>query len=260
MTDRIILKAPDKAEKVSDNIINQIRRLIASGELKPGDKIGSEKELISQVGVSKASLREALRVLEVMGVIEIRKGLAGGVFAADVDMKTTLISIMNFVNFEAAPIKDITMIRYILEPVIVQIVIPLITEKDIVNMEEMIEYESDPLLAGSIKGVGFHRYLARITHNPILILITDFIDNLLSDIKIKVNLGDDFYQKVRAFHEQTLQALRDHDVNGAIQGMIADVLFVGDRIATLLDSPKFDPALLQGIPFDRYSDRSADVR
>ena len=60
-----------KTEKISDFIIAQIRDLIFSGELKPGDRLGSEKELIPRFGVSKATLREALRVLEAMGLVEI---------------------------------------------------------------------------------------------------------------------------------------------------------------------------------------------
>jgi GntR family transcriptional repressor for pyruvate dehydrogenase complex len=248
MKEGIIFKAPDRIEKVSDNIINQIRGLVASGELKPADKIGSEKELLAQFGVSKASLREALRVLEVMGIIEIRKGLSGGVYVADVDMKTTLTGIMNFINFEAVSIKDITLMRYILEPMIVRVIAPLISEADIQHLEEMNRLESGSSLkeasATSIKSIGFHRCLARITHNPILILVSDFIDNLLTDLKVQVNLDDDFYRKVRSFHQQVLDALSNHDVAQAIQILITDILFVDEMIANSLKSERFDPACL----------------
>ncbi|NNK95454.1 MAG: FadR family transcriptional regulator, partial [Desulfobacterales bacterium] len=59
-----------KNEKITDVIISQVRDAILSGQLKPGDRLASEKELVNQFGVSKATLREALRALEVMGLVE----------------------------------------------------------------------------------------------------------------------------------------------------------------------------------------------
>ena len=249
MKEGMILKAPDRMGRVSDNIISQIRSLVSSGVLAPGDKIGSEKELLGQLGVSKASLREALRVLEVMGMIEIRKGLSGGVFVADVDMKTTLTGIMNFINFEAVSSKDITLMRYILEPMIVRVIAPLVSEPDMANLEAMIRREfgspHGDSSATAIKGIGFHRSLARITHNPILIMIADFIDNLLSDLKAKVELGDDFYRKVTSYHQQAVLALRRRDIDEVVRILISDILFVDRTMATCLRSEPFDPAGIQ---------------
>jgi len=256
MNNKILLRSQDRAEKVSDSIINQIRDLIISGELKPGDRIGSEKELIAQLGVSKASLREALRVLEVMRFIEIRKGLSGGVFVAEVDMKATLLGLMGFLRFESVSVKDITLMRYILEPVIVRIVTPLITDKDIEVLEEIIQSESSPAMADpSIRGIGFHRRLARLTRNPILILFMDFVDNLVMDIKMKVNFGDDFYQKVKAHHYRTISFMRRKDAVGAAKEIVADILFVGDRMAAFLKVPAFDPASIGKI----HDDFSVDL-
>ncbi len=74
---------PLQTEKASENIITQIRDAILSGKIKPGDRLASEKELLNQFSVSKATMREALRVLESMGLIEIKKGLDAGVFIAE---------------------------------------------------------------------------------------------------------------------------------------------------------------------------------
>ncbi len=190
-------------------------------------------------------MREALRVLEAMRVVEIRKGISGGVFVADVDMKTTLLSIMNFIRFEAVSIKDITLMRFILEPSIIRIVSSLITEEDLKSLKTTIEseYRSIPP-SDLVKGIGFHRHLARLTHNPILIVIMDFIDSLISDLKIRIDLGSEFYQHVRGFHEQVLHCLENKDVLGAIKGITADILFVGDFMARKQNTQPFDPAVL----------------
>jgi len=142
---------------------------------------------MSEFGVSKATLREALRVLEGMGLVEIRKGIAGGVFIAEVDMKTTIHGIINFLHFREVSVKDITMIRYLLEPPVAQIAASRIQPEDIVKLESMIV--EPPAVPQTIvsREIGFHRYLARMTGNPILILVMDFIDNILNDVKFRLD-------------------------------------------------------------------------
>jgi DNA-binding FadR family transcriptional regulator len=73
-----------KSNKISGHIIEQIREAIFKGQLKPGDKLPPERELMKNFKVSKATLREALRSLEVLGFLEIRKGVSGGAFVTEV--------------------------------------------------------------------------------------------------------------------------------------------------------------------------------
>ena len=241
-----MFETASRTHKISDQIIEQIRNAILSGHFKPGDKVASEKELISEFGVSKATLREALRVLEGMGLVEIRKGIAGGVFIAEVDMKTTIHGIMNFLHFKTVSIKDITMIRYLLEPPVAQIAASRIQPEDIVKLESMIT--EDPAAPHTIvsKEIGFHRYLARMTENPILILMMDFIDNILDDIKSKLNLGVEFYHKVAKAHRAILECLKQKDEVGVRREIINDLLEVGNHLAKVSGTQPFDPSMLLG--------------
>ena len=68
------LFAPIKASKISDKVYQQIVSLISNGQLKPGDKIPSERELSSELGISRQSIREALNRARVVGLIEVRQG------------------------------------------------------------------------------------------------------------------------------------------------------------------------------------------
>lgn len=228
--------------KISDDIIQQIREIFISGQLRPGDKLGSEKELMESFGVSKATLREALRVLEAMGIIEIRKGLMGGVFAAQVDMKTTINSIQGFLKFESVSIYDITMLRCMLEPCIVRIVISQLSDDHINNLQKIIRESraTDPTQE-KVKGISFHRYLARITQNPMLILIMDFIDNLLEDLKKKIGLDEDFYQAMDDYHYNITKQIIDKNVAEAQKILIRDILATGDVIAKTTGSPAYRP-------------------
>jgi len=241
-----LFQTANRTHKISDQIIEQIRNAILSGHFKPGDKVASEKELISEFGVSKATLREALRVLEGMGLVEIRKGIAGGVFIAEVDMKTTIHGIINFLHFKTVSIKDITMIRYLLEPPVAQIAASRIQPEDIVKLESMIT--EDPVVPHTIisREIGFHRYLARMTENPILILVMDFIDNILDDIKSKLNLGVEFYHKVAKAHRAILECLKQKDEVGVRREIINDLLEVGHHLAKASGTQPFDPSILMG--------------
>lgn len=73
MTDEELFR-PIQPTRVSDNAIDQILNLIAEGRLKPGDRLPSERELVRQLEVSRASVREALRALEAKGIIEVKPG------------------------------------------------------------------------------------------------------------------------------------------------------------------------------------------
>ena len=88
-----------KNRRISHIIVEQIRDAIFSGELKPGDRLPPEKDLAENFGVSKASLREAFRALEALGMLEIRQGMAGGAFVSEVDPETARNSFYNYILF-----------------------------------------------------------------------------------------------------------------------------------------------------------------
>jgi GntR family transcriptional repressor for pyruvate dehydrogenase complex len=190
-------------------------------------------------------------VLEGMGLVEIKKGIAGGVFIAEVDMKTTIHGIINFLHFKTVSIKDITMIRYLLEPPVAQIAASRIQPEDIVKLESMIvEHPAVPHTIVS-REIGFHRYLARMTENPILILVMDFIDNILDDVKFQLDPGAEFYNNVAKAHQAILECLKQKDGVGARKEIVNDLLEVGNHLAHLSGTQPFDPAMLldENLPF-----------
>lgn len=226
-------KFASKREKVSSYIVEQIRDSILSGLFKAGDRVASEKDLLAEFDVSKATLREALRVLEAMGLIELRKGVSGGIFIAEVDMKTTLNSITNFLHFRSVSQYDITMIRVIIEPVVAQIAATKATPEDIDNLKKIAENPRE-----SIK---FHRYLGRMTGNPLLILIMDFVHNILRDITVPLNLGDDFYDTIKIHHLKIIEALAEKAPKKAASAIVLDLLSIDKYKSRITNTPSFDP-------------------
>jgi GntR family transcriptional repressor for pyruvate dehydrogenase complex len=246
--EKFLFQAAKKTSKISDQIIDQIRDAILSGKLKPGDRLASEKELADQFSVSKATMREAMRVLEVLGLIEMRKGVSGGIFIAEVGMRTTIHSIINFLHFQPVSIKEITMLRYLIEPTVGRIAASKITEKDMQNLKEIVRENYSGAENEISKEIGFHRYLARMTENTLLILIADFVDNLLDSIKSKAKLGPDFYRDVRKAHQEILDCIIKRDGPGAAKAMTRDLLEVDRYLCRVMGSFPFDPAELDPCP------------
>lgn len=236
-----MFQTANKTDKVSDKIIDQIRDVILSGQLKPGDKLASERELLTQFGVSKGTLREALRVLEVMGLIEMRKGTSGGAFVAEVDMRTTIHNLITFLHLQKVSVKEITMLRYLIEPTVAQIAATRITEKDIFNLKKIIGRTITSGTHEVTKEIGFHRYLARMAGNTLLAVLVDFVDDLLRGLKTELNLGQDFYREVRKSHRLILECMIQKDPVASQVAMANDIIAVGKYMALATKTDPFDP-------------------
>jgi DNA-binding transcriptional regulator YhcF (GntR family) len=100
-----------RVNRISQNIVEQIRETIISGRLKPGDRLPSEKDLSVEFGVSKASLREALRALEALGMLEVKQGMGGGAFVTEVDLETARNNMFNYIFFQNPSIGEFTQLR-----------------------------------------------------------------------------------------------------------------------------------------------------
>ena len=217
-----------KSDKVSQHIIDQIRNAIFEGRLKPGDKLPSERELIIKFRVSKAPLREALRSLEVLGFLEIRKGVSGGAFVTEVDMTKARDSFTNFLLFKNLSLKDLSEVRLLLEPYIAEKATLAITKEDLSRLEKLIK-DSEHAIKNDIDfesrkdEIEFHRIIASITGNPILMFILDFVENLLIDTKEILKPGREFSNKVLRAHKRIYNALSERNVKKVREEMVRHI-------------------------------------
>ena len=230
-----------KQSKAPQQIIHQIRSSILEGTLKSNDKLASEIELMEKFGVSKSTLREALRALEYLGLIEIRKGVNGGAFVVEVDMEITKEHLTNFLHFKNISVNHLSEIRKILEPYAAHIAAEKMSEEDLGRLEDHIESCTKALLVGDSEAlrkyeIMFHRTIAHASQNPILILIIDFIENILDDVKKILKPGVDFSEKVIKSHKRIYKALSEKNSEMASREMLKDVSSVEKELAKL----KFD--------------------
>jgi len=241
-----------KPNKVSEHIIEQIRKAIFEGQLKPGDKLPSERELVENFKVSKATLREAIRSLEVLGFLEIRKGASGGSFVTEVDMEKARDCFTNFLHFKNLSLKDLSEVRLLLEPHIAEKAALGINEEDLKRLEELLR-ECDYVLRHDIpiesrkNEVEFHRIIASVTGNPILMFILDFVENLLIDTKEILQPSREFSQKVQKAHRRIYKALLQRNGKKARAEMVKHVREVEQDLVALQKERRIKELSLHGV-------------
>lgn len=226
---------------IAQQVIDQIRNVILKGELKPGDKLPPEAELVQKFRVSRQTLREALRALEYLGLIEMRKGITGGAFVAEVDMEVTLASLANFLYFKNVSIEHISEVRKAIEPHCARLAAERISEEGLQRLntalKESEELSSDvysPELTRS--EIRFHRIIANTTENPIMILLVDFVENLLQDVKDIIRPDKAFTKLVIDSHRRIYQAIEARDPERAYDEMFKDVAQVGESLFRMADA------------------------
>ncbi|HUL38012.1 MAG TPA: FCD domain-containing protein, partial [Thermodesulfobacteriota bacterium] len=178
--------------------------------------------------VSKATLREALRSLEVLGFLEIRKGVSGGAFVTEVDMTKARDSFTNFLLFKNLSLKDLSEVRLLLEPYIAEKATLSITKEDLQRLKELIN-DSEKAVKSNLGlesrkiEIEFHRIIASITGNPILMFILDFVENLLIDTKEILKPGKEFSSKVLRAHKRIYKALVQRNVEKVHEEMVRHI-------------------------------------
>ena len=224
---------PVQQKKVAVDIIRQVRDIILEGKLRPGDRLPPEKELVVKFGVSKHGVREALRALESMGFLSIRKGAGGGAVVLAVDMKTTRDSIFNFLHFRNVSVEDLSQVRKIFEPHLARLAAEQKSEGHLDRLKLVHERCQDALLRGEniyLHEFEFHRVLAEASGNPVLVLIQDFVNNVLENLKLDLRPGLEFLKQSLEAHERILQAVKAGDGDRAADEMRRHVCMVEDGL------------------------------
>lgn len=175
-----------KSRRVSDEVEDQIRRLLVSGELKPGDKLPSERDLAVDLGVGRNALREALRSLEMAGVVELRKGPKGGSFVTHGTTDLLTQGLRDLLTLHAVTIEQITEARMLFEQAVVQTACRKATPEDVDEMQAVLDAAKEAYAQKNFdvklrKLVEFHIVLGQSTHNPVLAFVTESIMRFMQE-------------------------------------------------------------------------------
>jgi DNA-binding FadR family transcriptional regulator len=205
----------DRAIKTSERIAAAIVSEIISLELKPGDRLPNEAAMVEQFRVGRGSLREALRILEVHGLISLRSGPGGGPEVIAVNPRDVARTFSLYLHLSRATIRELTEARLFLEPMIARMAAETREPEGMKRLQEALDYEAsvpkgDPryIFAGN----NFHYVLATMSGNAVIDLMATALKELYTSRVVGGGLVNDLDQeKLRGDHRKIGMAIIEGD-------------------------------------------------
>jgi GntR family transcriptional repressor for pyruvate dehydrogenase complex len=235
-----------RAQKRGDMVVEEIKRWIGERRLTPGDKLPKEAALQELFGVSKGTAREALKSLEVQGLVTVSTGPAGGATISEVPLERTFQLVQNYLFFRDLNVAQIYAIRRILEPELAAGAVAHLADADFEALEHSI-HTCAPVPADDAharaqrrEDLHFHDVLAGANPNALLRFMCELINHLL---RYLVTLGDQAahpaYQRLGdanvAAHRRLLEAARRRDAN-EVRRLMVDHIDEAGSLAAELDA------------------------
>ena len=239
---------PIRPKKLSEEIVDQIKDLISRGDLRPGQRIPSERELASFLGVSRPSVREAIMVLEAMGFLESRQG--GGTYVrslADVTMADPLANMVE--RRDPRMLHALTEVRIGLETWSAYLAAKRAEDSEIERLRELYAIMVEQAQSGGWDAeidAEFHLTITAATHNTLQVHVLDTIQSLFQTT-IMVALSE-FYTKegyiqlLLNHHRDIMEAIADHDPERARDRMMEHLTLVEEKLALFLQKERPDTA------------------
>ncbi|HET8848401.1 MAG TPA: FCD domain-containing protein [Marinobacter sp.] len=240
-TDRRITKRV----KRSDQIVDSVKRWVALNQIHPGDRLPNERELMEQFECSKGTVREALKSLEVQGLVSIKTGPNGGATLKQVPYAKASELLRTFLHFEQPSGPEIYALRSLIEPEIAALATPRLTDSDLQQLEALVtKCEAAPdtfeqRVEQRISELEFHVLLAQRCGNPMLGFIGRFVNDMIRDLVIykKSALPEqrEFSCANLHYHQALLTAFRDRDQDTA-RRLMAEHMASADHFNRELES------------------------
>lgn len=218
--------------KAYEQVADQLREAVAAGKLLPGDRLPPESALASQFGVSRATVREALRALAAQNLIRTGRGAAGGSFVS----VPTITHVSDFLHAniglltgsDRVTLADLLEARDFLEVPSARLAAERRTAQELAQLDAAIPAELARL--SSVEQYAFNRdfhwCLLEASHNPLLAISARPIYSVLHAHLAPISLGVEFQQAVWEQHHRILAAVQDGDATRAEQEMRDHLAFL----------------------------------
>ncbi len=218
---------PIKSTRIYEEIVRQIKAMIAEGRLKSGDQLPPERDLAEKFLVSRTSVREALRALESLGLIEIRPG--EGTFVREVSVESLIQPLALVVASQREAIGELFEARRLLEPLIAGLAAVRATPDDIDDLRRILSEQEKEVAAGKTglaQDAQFHAALGAAAHNRAITRIANALIDLLSQSREESLSIRGRPERSYADHRRVLEAIVRRDEAGARQAMVEHLITV----------------------------------
>ncbi|HEX4199658.1 MAG TPA: FCD domain-containing protein [Caulobacteraceae bacterium] len=170
-----------RVPKAAELIAETIRRRVVQGDLTVGDALPSEVELMAEFHVSRASLREAFRILEAESLIEVKRGAHGGARITLPTDTSAAKSVGMLLQIRGATLREMFDARLVIEPPLVSQLASVRTEEHLAELRAHLDFETAHLSDWTVfarAAAEFHQLLARMAGNVTLALVVSMLDEL----------------------------------------------------------------------------------
>ncbi|AGX41397.1 FadR/GntR family transcriptional regulator [Clostridium saccharobutylicum] len=204
-----------KTPKVYDQVIEEIKNKIKNGEIKKGDKLPSEREMAESLGVSRTSVREALRALEVIGLVESRQGAGNYIRTNFNNSLFEPLSIM-FMLQESSP-KEMYDLRETLELQCAKLSAKNIEDNELELLTAILDrmYVAESEEESLELDIKFHYLLAKTSRNVLLINVVEVISQLMDEFikksRMQILHEGNTRENLLDIHENLVRALKCRD-------------------------------------------------
>ncbi len=199
-----------------EQVAEQIRRLISSGALKPGDLLPPERELAAKLGVGRSSIRDAVRTLEVMGILEPRQG--HGTVVRDLSADALVVPLSLVLTRKRELVTELLDVRRMIEPGLAARAAKNATAEEIAKMGEILERHEAKLRRGEQaidEDSDFHYAMALASRNSVVLRVLDVLMDLLRESRSRSLQVPGRPKRSFEGHRRILRAIQRHDAKAA---------------------------------------------
>jgi len=230
--------APIKSTRIYEEIVRQVKAMIAEGRLKGGDRLPPERDLAEKFVVSRTSVREALRALESLGLVEIRPG--EGTFVRQVSIEALVEPLALLMVSQREGIGELFEARRLLEPSLAALAAARATPEEIQEMERILEEQSKEIVSGRTglaQDAQFHAAIGAAAHNRAITRIAHAIMDLLTQSREESLNIPGRPTRSHEDHRRILAAITRRDADGARKAMLDHI----EAVERLVVPPEATP-------------------
>ena len=214
---------------LSEEIVKSILEDVRSRKLKPGDKLPSEKQMLEIYQVSRGPVREALRTLHIMHVIDVKQGKGATITSLDPGMLTEHLQFV--FDLDSSTVFNLFEARRIFEPEIAYLAAVRTTEEEIAEMERTA-------MQGFHTDIVLHEMIAKAAKNPFLLRFVSSLERLGKMSRNLTSMTPGVPELAHEQHLGLIDAIRKHDADLARERMREHLDFVSDSYRKFIELNK----------------------
>ena len=229
---------PVKVVRASEDVVEQIKEAVFSGKLLPGDRLPPERELVLEFGLSRVTIREAIRMLEAAGIIQVKTGANGGAFVTEATPKIVTDSLTTLLKLRRATLLELSEARMVVETAIAEMAALRADDDDLAALERAVEHTRraiDHNGSYASASLEFHTALAKAAKNNVLLSTVISFRDPLNDALNDLGVIQEMRLLALEQHKKLCDAIRRRDAIAARHLMEAHLQYFDERLRQAIE-------------------------